>query len=180
MARILVLYGTTERHTEKVATAIGSTLTARGFDVNIIQAGTLDPLPSGYDGVIVAASLHAGHYQKEVAGWIRRHRAQLNMRQAAFLSVCLAAASKRPGAAAEIEAIMAGFVGGLGWKPAIMKPVAGALLYTRYNFFIRWMMKRIAAKEGGDTDTSRDHEYTDWKDLAQFAEEFGRRVAAAA
>ena len=24
-------------------------------------------------------------------------------------------------------------------------------------------MRRIAAKEGGDTDTSRDYEYTEWK-----------------
>jgi menaquinone-dependent protoporphyrinogen oxidase len=37
-------------------------------------------------------------------------------------------------------------------------------------------MKRIAKHAGGSTDTSRDHEYTDWVALEQFvaalAEEF--------
>ena len=39
-------------------------------------------------------------------------------------------------------------------------------------------MKRIAAKAGGDTDTSRDYEYTDWADLQRFADRFGARVRA--
>ena len=33
-------------------------------------------------------------------------------------------------------------------------------------------MKLIAKKQGGDTDTLRDHEYTDWDDLKHFVEEF--------
>jgi menaquinone-dependent protoporphyrinogen oxidase len=36
------------------------------------------------------------------------------------------------------------------------------------------MMRRIVAKAGGDTDTSRDYEYTDWADVRTFAEEFAR------
>ena len=33
-------------------------------------------------------------------------------------------------------------------------------------------MKRIVAKAGGGTDTTRDYEYTDWNDLRVFAHEF--------
>jgi menaquinone-dependent protoporphyrinogen oxidase len=33
-------------------------------------------------------------------------------------------------------------------------------------------MKQISKKEGGSTDTSRDHEYTDWKSVERFAENF--------
>ena len=58
------------------------------------------------------------------------------------------------------------------------QPVAGALEYSKYNPLKRWIMKRIAAKAGGGTDTSRDYDYTDWDDLQQFAEAFGRRVVA--
>ena len=43
------------------------------------------------------------------------------------------------------------------------------------------MMKRIVRdKPGMSTDTSRDYVYTDWSDLRGFADEFGRRLAAAA
>jgi menaquinone-dependent protoporphyrinogen oxidase len=180
MARILVLYGTTERHTGKIAAAVGNALSARGFAVDIVEAGTQDPNASQYDGILVAASIHAGRYQKAVGKWIRAHRAEFGARPTAFISVCLAINSKRPGARAEIDAIIARFVKDVGWQPTVTKPVAGALLYTRYNFFIRWLMRRIAAKEGGDTDTSRDYEYTDWNDLREFADAFGRRLASAA
>ncbi len=40
----------------------------------------------------------------------------------------------------------------------------------------RMLMKRIAAQAGGDTDTSRDHEYTDWKDLAAFTRRFAAKI----
>jgi menaquinone-dependent protoporphyrinogen oxidase len=58
----------------------------------------------------------------------------------------------------------------------MIKLVAGALRYTKYNFFVRWMMKRIVAAAGGDTDTSRDYEYTDWQDLRAFADRFSAVV----
>jgi menaquinone-dependent protoporphyrinogen oxidase len=41
------------------------------------------------------------------------------------------------------------------------------------------MMRRIVSKARGDTDTSRDYEYTDWADLEQFARDFLRRADAA-
>ena len=179
MSKILVLYGTTEGHTASIATSIGSTLTTLGFDVDVVRAGSVDPRPSAFDGIIVAASLHAGRYQKAVGQWIREHRAELGAKPTAFVSVSLAVASKRPKAIADVNAIITRFVQEIGWTPTITKAVAGALLYTKYNLFIRWLMKRIAAAEGGDTDTSRDYDYTDWNDLREFAGEFGRRVAAA-
>ena len=38
----------------------------------------------------------------------------------------------------------------------------------RYNFLIRFVMKRIARKAGAPTDTSRDYEFTDWSTLDAF------------
>jgi menaquinone-dependent protoporphyrinogen oxidase len=35
-------------------------------------------------------------------------------------------------------------------------------------------MRRIVAKTGGATDTSRDYEYTDWNDVRAFGREFLR------
>ena len=178
MARILVVYGTTEGHTEQIATAIGNALTAGGFEVHTIQAGTLDPRPEAYDGIIVAASVHAGQYQKPVARWIRAHAAELQQKPSAFVSACLGVLQHDPKVDAELHAIIHRFIDPLGWQPTVIKPVAGALLYTKYNLLMRWIMKRISAKNGGATDTSRDYDYTDWTDLEMFANDFGRRVAA--
>ena len=66
MDRILVLYGTTDGHTATIAQAIGDTLKAAGFDADVIRAGTGDPRPADYAGIVVAASVQAGGYQKAV------------------------------------------------------------------------------------------------------------------
>jgi len=51
--------------------------------------------------------------------------------------------------------------------------VAGALSYTKYNFLVRFVMKRIAKAQGASTDTSRDHELTDWEALDHIVDELG-------
>ncbi len=58
-----------------------------------------------------------------------------------------------------------------GWHPAAVHHAAGALRYTKYDFLKRLLMRHIAAKEGGDVDTSEDHEYTDWEALAAFVQD---------
>jgi menaquinone-dependent protoporphyrinogen oxidase len=178
MSRILVLYGTSEGHTAKVARALAARLVADGVDADVQEAITGDPLPAVYDGVVVAASLHAGGYQKRVGKWLRAHAKEFGQRPTAFISVCLAVLSKDEKGRDEARAIPRRYVDSLGWQPTMIKLVAGALPYTKYNFFVRWMMKRIVAGAGGDTDTSRDYEYTDWQDLRAFADRFAALVNA--
>lgn len=180
MDRILVLYGTTDGQTAKIARAIGATLEAHGFDADVEEAGTFDPSPRTYAGVVVAGSVHGGGYQKAVGRWVRAHVGEMASMPTAFVTVCLAVLNKDPKAAGDLDAIVTRFLDGVKWRPTMMKAVAGALLYTRYNFFKRWIMKRIVTSQGGDTDTSRDYEYTDWNDVRAFAVEFGRRVRQSA
>ena len=176
MARILVFYGTTTGHTAKIARSIGDTLRQQGAGVNVIEANGEWPEPEDYAAVVVAASVHGGKYQPQVRRWVRANAEALNARPTAFVSVCLGVLQQEPQVQQEVAAIMTRFLMAAGWRPAVTKTVAGALLYTQYNPFLRWVMKRITRKAGGDTDTSRDYEYTNWSDLRMFAEDFGRRV----
>ena len=59
-----------------------------------------------------------------------------------------------------------------GWQPALAVSLAGAMSYTRYNPLMRWMLRRMSRAEGGPTDTSRDHEMTDWSEVRGFADTF--------
>jgi menaquinone-dependent protoporphyrinogen oxidase len=81
---------------------------------------------------------------------------------------------KNSAAQRQVWEILDRFLDATGWNPDIRKTVAGALPYTRYNWFTRWIMRRIVAKAGGDTDTSRDYEYTDWNQVRQLAHVFAR------
>ena len=176
MSRILVLYGTTDGQTAKIAGSLGNALRTQGSDVDVVEAGRDAPGPEGYAGIVVAASLHAGGYQRPVRQWVRTHAHVLNEKPTAFLSVCLAVLQQEPKVQQDLSGIIGRFLTVTGWQPTVTKPVAGALLYTRYNPIKRWVMRRIVQKGGGDTDTSRDYEYTDWNDLRTFADQFGSLV----
>ena len=132
----------------------------------------------GYDAVIVAASVHTGAYQPEVRQWVHEHSPALADMPTAFISVCLGVLQPDPAVQKEVKATIDRFLTSTGWRPTAIKSVAGAVLYTRYGWLKRWLMRRIVRKAGGGTDTSRDYEYTDWKDLERFAKRFAALVAS--
>ena len=55
-----------------------------------------------------------------------------------------------------------------GWHPARILPVAGALTYSRYNFLVKWIMRRIARRAGFDGPATRDYEFTNWPAVDRF------------
>ena len=177
--RVLIVFGTTEGQTAKIAGFVADRLRAKGHDALLIDAGVeaVSPPPTEFDAVLVAASLHAGRYQPAVIGFVRQHRAAIGARTNAFLSVSLAAAGHDAEDRTGLERCVTAFVGESGWRPDRIDHVAGAFRYTEYDFFKRWAMKYIAYRKGAPTDTTRDHELTDWADLSGFVESFvgGRR-----
>lgn len=176
MSRILVLYGTTDGHTAKIAQAVARTLETEGCTVSVVDAGagTDQVAPEPFDGVVVAASVHLGHFQRPVERWVARHAKALDAKPTAFLPVCLGILEVNPLTRMELDRIVEKFLRATNWHPTRRHFVAGATPYTRYGFFKRWVMRRIVAKNGGDTDTSRDIEYTDWNDLRAITREFAR------
>ncbi|HXP83996.1 MAG TPA: flavodoxin domain-containing protein [Bryobacteraceae bacterium] len=188
MKPIAVFYATREGHTQQIAEHIAATLKARGLeaDVRNLRNPSSDVLPTNYAGIVLAASVHCGKHEPEIARFVKQHRAELETIPAAFLSVTMSeAGAERTDAtprehaqfAADVQRVMDQFFADTGWHPKYVKPVAGALLYTRYNVLIRFIMKHIAKASGGDTDTSRDYDYTDWAALDRFVEDFVSRVS---
>jgi menaquinone-dependent protoporphyrinogen oxidase len=174
MCDIPVFYATTEGQTRRVAERIASRFRERGLSSEALRVGAPDAEAvdwSAARAIVVGASLHGGRHQKEAARFIRTYRHRLNAGVSAFFSVSLAAASKREGEAETARRIAETFVERAGWHPSSMALVAGRLAYTQYGFFKRWIMRAIARREGGSTDTTRDHEYTDWDAVTRFADE---------
>lgn len=155
------------------------------LDVNLLPEGFS---PDRYAGAVLAASVHIGKHEREMVDFVRRHREALERIPTAFLSVSLSEAGaedpdapeeRRRQAREDVERMVAQFFERTGWRADLVQPVAGALLYRKYGFFLRFVMKRIAKSAGGSTDTSRDHEYTDWAALDRFAEAFAAREMVA-
>lgn len=176
MPRVLILFGTTDGQTAKIARFVAEECRSQSLLADVVDVAVESVEPSGYDAVVVAASIHVGGYQRAVVDWVHGHAAELRTMPNAFLSVCLGILQKDPKVRRDLDAIRQRFVARTGWEPARFVPVAGALRYTRYGWMTRLIMRRIAARAGESTDTSRDHEYTDWAGLRTFAWEFAAEL----
>jgi menaquinone-dependent protoporphyrinogen oxidase len=175
---VLIIYGTSDGHTRKVAHAIGETVLAAGCTVQLKEASEALPWlkAEDYDAVLVAASVHAGGYQRCVRRWVRRNADALRGKPNAFVSVCLGVLEDKPAVRRDLDRIKEQFRRETGWSPDETFLVAGAIPYTRYSLLKKWIMRSIARRAGGGTDTSQDYEYTDWVALKEFTLRFTERV----
>src|SRR5262249_29107365 len=101
-------------------------------------------------------------------GYIRLHRDELARMPTAFFSVSMSAA--RPNAGLDPSGYMAAMFDSLDWHPVQCAAFAGALPYRRYGRLMRFVMKRISRGAGHTTDTSCNHEFTNWAEVAAFAD----------
>jgi menaquinone-dependent protoporphyrinogen oxidase len=177
---ILILYGTSYGQTAKIARRMDDLLTASGETVTLVDASNQPRglTPCEFDGVIVGGSIIRGRHQKGVRRFVHLHRNVLNAMPSAFFSVSGAAASRDQVARADAQRFIDAFLEETGWHPALSEPIAGAMAYTRYNPIVRWMVKRASKPAGGPTDTSRDHEFTDWTQVRRFVEAFAATLPA--
>ena len=177
---VLILYGTTEGQTRKIAEFVADRLDSRGLQPAMLDAATADPDPAGFSAALIAASLHAGHYQASVVDYVRRRHAALNAMPTAFLSVSLAAASHDQDDIDGLARCVAEFEHRTQWRPGQVHHVAGAFRFSQYDFLKRWAMKYIAYRKGQPTDASRDYELTDWSSVEGFVERFAEKLKTSA
>jgi menaquinone-dependent protoporphyrinogen oxidase len=178
MASILVCYGTGEGQTAKVADRIGEALTERGHDLTVVDAADRpsDLSVADFDAVLVGSSIHMGTQESTVRSFAEDNRDALAARPSGFFQVSLSSATDTEEGRAEAAGYVDSFVEETDWHPDRIGLFGGALRYSKYGFLKRIVMKRIAKEATGDTDTSRDHEYTDWDEVAAFANDFAAFV----
>jgi menaquinone-dependent protoporphyrinogen oxidase len=178
MPEILIVYASTHGHTARIASRVAAALRYDGLAADAHDVRTMAPAasPADYDGVVVAASIHGGRHQREMVDWVHAHHTSLTLRPSALVSVSLAAAEDGDAARATTREYADELEDETGWTPDARLCVAGALQYREYSAPMRLVLRLIARRHGQSTDTSRDHDYTDWEAVDRFARDFGRRV----
>jgi len=170
VSSFLVLYGTGEGQTAKIAERIAATISERGHEASAIdvrdrpESFTLEV----YDAVVVGASIHVGKHQDEVRDFVAENRDALSGMPTAFFQVSLSSANeeKRDEAAGYVES----FLTETGWHPDRIGQFGGALRFSEYGFLKRLMMKQIAKDLlAEDREQDGDIEFTDWDAVAAFA-----------
>ena len=174
MSAILIVHSSFDGQTERIAQRVGGILERGGHQVRVCPVDTR-PSVGDFDAVIVGGAVRMGTYARALRTWAREMAPALRMRPNAFFSVCLSAAGSRPHLE-DAQRCVDKFKEQTGWEPHDWRIFGGALPYRRYNVALRLMMRFIVGRAGGDIDTSRDYEYTNWDAVEGFAAMFARRL----
>lgn len=174
MARILVAYATSEGQTGKIAHRIADQIGRHGHQVTLVDVheGAARSVVDEFDAAVLAGSVHAGRHDTALIAFAHHHQPRLTEAPSAFVSVSLAASSDRPEDQKGVRGWAETFYKNSGWTPDITHFAAGALYDSRLGFFKRIILHWIMRKQGVALDPSGETEFTDWKKLEAFVEEF--------
>jgi len=168
---VLIIYGTTEGQTRKIAEWTTTHIRGRGHQAKLYDsaAPVSDLHLEAYDAFIVAASIHQECHQETVISFVIAHREVLDTKPSAFISVSLSAVLE--GGGTEAQKYVDNFVSATGWWPRMTLLLGGARRFTEYDYFQEQIIKFIVMK-GGAASAGRDREFTDWNALANFVDRF--------
>jgi menaquinone-dependent protoporphyrinogen oxidase len=171
MSKILVVFATHYGHTRKVAVAIAERLRELGHQPDLFDVRDRDhvPAPDNYDAVVLGSRVELGKHATDLRNYVIAHKDVLERKPTAFFSVSLAASQPAP--EPDPSGYLADFFDAVEWRPRRAIAFAGALPYRKYGWLMRLIMKRISRSAGHTTDTSRNHDLTDWQEVRRFAEE---------
>lgn len=164
--KTLILYSSHDGQTKKIAQFIASKLSD---EVEVL------PLTENIDithatRIIIGASIRYGHFNKTLDKFVEKHTALLDQKQTAFFAVNLTA-RKTGKDTPQTNVYVRKFLQRITWKPNLAAVFAGALFYPRYSFFDRTMIRLIMKITGGETDITKEVEYTNWDKVTLFAQE---------
>lgn len=172
MRPVLVVYATRHGHTRHVAERVADRVRTLRHEAQLQDARTeaLPPLER-YSAVVLAASVHLGHHEREMVKFVRARRNELEALPTVFLSVSLTEVGARDVRRPDDERLEAqrathkaieDFVLETGWRPPQAVQVAGALTENTYGPLARMLLRRLARRKGLPDEASRDIVFTDW------------------
>ena len=169
---VLIVYGTTEGQTRKIAAWTATHIGERGHQVELRDSAALESVfkLGAFDAFIVAASVHHEHHQDTITNFVFAHHELLNSKPSALISVSLSAVLEDE--KTEAQKYVDHFVSVVGWQPRMTLLLGGALRFTEYDYFQEQFVKFVVMKHSGPVSPERDHEFTDWNALADFVDRF--------
>ncbi|MDX7988524.1 menaquinone-dependent protoporphyrinogen IX dehydrogenase [Xenorhabdus sp. 12] len=168
----LLLYSTQDGQTKKIIMRIAENIRRAGIACDLRDLATVKQVNlAPYQKVMIGASIRYGHFNSILNKFVIRHQEQLNQMPTAFFGVNLTA-RKPEKRTPETNAYVRKFLMKSPWKPDLPEVFAGALLYPRYSWLDRIMIQFIMRMTGGETDTKKEIEYTDWEQVDRFSEAF--------
>jgi len=168
MARVLIVYSTTDGHTLRICDRLRGIVEAQGHQVTLVPVANAAYADlESCDKIVVGASIRYGRHRPEVIEFIERNAQALNRKVSAFFSVNIVArkpAKNQPHTNPYVRKLLRR----IAWCPREVGVFAGKLDYPRYGVVDRMVIRFIMLLTGGPTDPKAVVEFTDWQKVEAF------------
>ena len=173
MAKILILYSTTDGHTREICKRLKKVIENTGNQVTLIDVGNAGPVVlASFDKIVIGASIRYGKHSPAIYDFVKVNAHSLDSKPNAFFSVNVVA-RKAEKNTPETNPYLKKFLKQIAWKPKMLAVFAGKIDYQKYSFWDRSMIRFIMWITRGPTDPKTNIEFTDWNQV----EEFGRVIS---
>ncbi len=173
MAKILIIYSTTDGHTRKICQQLQQVIERQAHRVKLVS---LDDEPhvdlTHFDKIVVGASVRFGKHNPQVYEFIKINKPILDSKPNAFFSVNVVA--RKPGKDQPgTNPYLKKFLKQISWQPRELAVFAGKIDYRKYSLRDRLIIRLIMWMTKGPTDTKTVKEFTNWTQV----EAFGRVIS---
>ena len=165
MQKSLIIYSTVDGQTKAICKNIAQFASETSIDVlpisNNIDLGS-------YEKIIIGASIRYGKYRNEVYDFVDKNMHIIDSKENAFFSVNVVARKPEKNSPTTNPYLIK-FLEKTKWKPKKLAVFAGKIEYPKYIFIDKYAIKFIMWVTKGPTDTSQTYEFTNWKEVENFA-----------
>lgn len=168
MAKILIVYSTTDGHTRKICLRLQGIVENLNNQVTVVsvqEAGAVDL--DSFDKLVIGASIRYGKHSPEVYDFIKANSRVLDAKPNAFFTVNVVARKPEKNTP-ETNPYLKKFLKQISWKPKVLGVFAGKIDYKLYGPLDRFMIRLIMRITKGPTAPDTNIEFTDWEKVDAF------------
>jgi len=168
MAKILIIYSSTDGHTEKICLRLQQIIETQDHYVTVIPVEKNNEISlKSFDKIVIGASIRYGKHNKNIYKFIKENSQVIDSKANAFFSVNVVA-RKPEKSKPETNPYLRKFLQQISWNPKNLAVFAGRIEYQKYKFVDRFMIRLIMWMTNGPTDPKTNIDFTNWNEVDSF------------
>ena len=173
MAKILIIYSTTDGHTRSICERLKQVIEERDHDILLaLIKDDPDIDLESFDKIVIGASIRYGKHRPELYKFVGNNKEELESKPNVFFSVNVVARKPEKNQP-ETNPYLQKFLRKTSWQPRNLAVFAGKISYPSYRFWDRQVIRFIMWITKGPTDPHAVIDFTDWNKV----DDLGRLIS---
>ena len=173
----MVAYGTRYGSTAEIAERMGEIFAAMGLTIEIRDIKREGPPKDldGYELVVVGSGILAGRWTKEPLQFLEKNKETLADKKVALFVVSAYAADPEKHDRVYEDYLVSVVEDLKPISPVSLGFFGGVIDFSKYNFAVRILMKRMVSSNAGDREVSEYMDLRDWEKIESWTNSLAAR-----